>query len=148
MGKLADTLLKTETRPGLLRDCAVMVDEEVASKGGLSGLAIKAGYATVKAFKASIINEVLEGMIDDMVKNMESFWDDYEKGGKAGAFDGFLNSRAGAVADAMLKISDDRAATTHHHNLKKVYEKLRPTGKKHTVEAMPRVGRLILKHCP
>ena len=100
MGKLADTLLKPETRPGLVKDCVVMVDEEVSSKGGLSGMAIKAGYAAVRAIKPGIIQESLEGLIDDMVKNLEKFWDEYEANGKKGAFDAFLGTRKGQVADA------------------------------------------------
>jgi hypothetical protein len=145
VGKLADTLLKPETRPNLIRDCVVMVDDEINSKGGLSGMAIKTGYVAVKTFKASIITEAIEGMIDDMVKNLEPFWDEYEKGGKSGSFDSFVNGRAPAVADALLKISDDRAATTHHQTLKKVYEKLRPTGKKNVEQAVPRVGKVVSK---
>ena len=146
MGKLVDTLLKAEVRPTLLRDCVVMIDEEVSSKGGLSGMAIKAGYATVKAFKAGIVHESVEGMIDDMVKNLEPLWDEYEKGGKAGTLETYLGARSGQVADALLKISDDRAATTRHHTLKKVYEKLRPTGKKNVEQAVPRIAGVVGRH--
>jgi hypothetical protein len=143
VGKLADTLLKPETRPNLIRDCEVMIDEEVGSKGGLSGMAIKAGYATVKAFKAGIIHESVEGMIDDMVKNLEPLWDEYEKTGKSGSLETYLSARSGQVADALLKISDDRAARTHHQTLKKVYEKLRPTGKKNVEQAVPRISGVV-----
>ncbi len=143
MGKLADNLLKAETRPGVVRDCVKLIDDEVSDKGGLSGIAIKAAYATVKAVKASVISESVDGMLNDMVGNLEAFWDDYEKGGKSGSFDGFLSSRTSAVADALLKISDDRAARTSHQTLRKAYEKLRPTGKKNVEQAVPRVASLI-----
>lgn len=146
MGKLADTMLKPETRPGLIKDCAVMVDEEVSSKGGLTGLGIKAAYATVKGLKPTMINEALEGMIDDMVKNLEHFWDDFEKGGKTGSFESFLGTRAGQVADSLLKISDDRAAKTSHKTLKSVYEKLRPMGKKNVEQAVPRVAGVVNRY--
>jgi hypothetical protein len=146
LGKLVDTLLKVENRPVLIRDCATMVDLEVSDKSGLSGMAIKAGYATVKAFKAGIIPEVLEGMVDDMVKNLEPMWDDFEKSGGTISLEAYLGARSGQVADALLKISDDRAATTRHHTLKKVYEKLRPTGKKNVEQAVPRVAGLVGRH--
>lgn len=145
MGELVDTLLKAETRPTLVRECVTMIDEEVHSKGGLSGMAIKAGYATVKAFKASIVPESVDGMIDDMVKNLEPLWDEYAKGGKSGSLETYLGSRSGQVADALLKISDDRAAKTSHQTLKKVYEKLRPTGKKNVEQAVPRIAGVVGK---
>ena len=146
MGKLVDTMLKVENRPVLIRDCATMIDQEVSDKGGLSGMAIKAGYATAKAFKAGMINEVLEGMVDDMVKNLEPLWEEFEKGGKATSLEVYLGARSGQVADALLKISDDRAAKTHHQTLKKVYERLRPTGKKNVEQAVPRVAGLVSRH--
>ena len=57
-----------------------------------------------------------------------------------------LNARAGQVSDALLTISDERAARSTNGTLKKTYEKLRPTGKKHVEAAVPRVGRLIAKY--
>ena len=57
-----------------------------------------------------------------------------------------MNARAGEVADALLAISDERAARAKNQGLKKAYEKLRPTGKKHVEAAVPRVGRLIAKY--
>ena len=50
------------------------------------------------------------------------------------------------IADALLTISDERAARSTNGTLKKTYEKLRPTGKKHVEAAVPRVGRLIAKY--
>ena len=140
---LVETLLKPDKRPTLVRDCCTLIDEEVHAKSGLSGLAIKAAYGTVKAIKAGMISESVDGMLDDMVKNLEPFWDSYEKAGKPGTFDGYLSTRASEVADALLKISDDRAGRTKISTVRKAYEKLRPTGKKNVEQAIPRVARLV-----
>jgi hypothetical protein len=143
VAKLAEMLLKPEVRPNLVRDCAQVVDEEVSSKSGLSGLAIKAAYKIVKGIKPTIISESVDGMIDDMVGNLEGFWAEYEQSGKAQPFDQYAGARRGVVADALLKVSDDRAAKTRHQTLKGAYEKLRPTGKKNVEEAVPRVAALV-----
>ena len=52
----------------------------------------------------------------------------------------------GAIAEALLGITDDRAARAPGGVVKKSYEKLRPTAKKHVEEAVPGVARLIDKH--
>ena len=57
-----------------------------------------------------------------------------------------MNARAGQVADALLAISDERAARAKNQGAKKAYEKLRPSGKKHVETAVPRLGRLIAKY--
>lgn len=146
MGKLAEALLKPEVRPNLVRDTAQVVDEEVASKGGLSGLAIKAAYKVVKGLKPTIITESVDGMLNDMVNNLEGLWTEYESSGKKEPFDSFANARKSQVADALLKVSDDRAKTTRHQTLKSAYEKLRPTGKKNVEEAVPRVTALVSRY--
>lgn len=143
MGKLADTLLAPAVRPNLVRDCATLVDEEVGSKSGISGLAIKAAYKVVKSIKPGIIHDSVDGMIDDMIKNLEPFWDQYESSAKNLPFEQHASANRGTVADALLKVSDDRAAKTSHGTLKSAYEKLRPTGKKNVEEAVPRVAALV-----
>ena len=143
MGKLSDTLLTPEVRPNLVRECAQVVDEEVASKGGLSGMAIKAAYKVVKGIKPTVISESVDGMLDDMVKNLEGLWEQYEASGKKDPFASFASARKSEVADALLKVSDDRAKTTRHQTLKSAYERLRPTGKKNVEEAVPRVSALV-----
>ena len=146
MAKLSEMLLKPDVRPNLVRDCATVIDQEVSDKGGLSGLAIKAAYKVVKGVKPSVITESVDGMIDDMIGNLEGFWAEYEASGKTQPFDQYASARRTVVADALLKVSDDRAAKTRHNTLKSAYEKLRPTGKKNVEEAVPRVAALVARY--
>ncbi|MCC6333870.1 MAG: hypothetical protein IT380_07765 [Myxococcales bacterium] len=134
-------------RPVILADCVKLIDEEVASKGGLSGLAIKAAYKVVCAVKPGIIRESMDQLLDDFVHRLEPFYVDHRKDGAApGAFGETLNKRGAEVADALLGITDDRAKKARHATLKGAYEKLRPQAKKHVEEAVPRVGRTLAAH--
>jgi hypothetical protein len=125
-------------------DCVQVINEEVDSKGGLTGLAVKGAYAVVKAIKPGFINEAVDHMLDDFVKRLEPFY--AEAQAKNEPVGPLLNARAPQVADALLAISDERAQTSKNQNLKKAYDKLRPTGKKHVEQAVPRIGRLIQKY--
>jgi len=144
MPTLTEILTVPGTRPKVVADCATLVQEEVDSKGGLSGLAIKGAYALVKAVKPGFIIEALDHMLDDFAGRLEPFWADAQaKNEPVGAL---MNARAGEVADALLATSDARAARAKNQGAKKAYEKLRPTGKKHVEAAVPRLGRLIAKY--
>ena len=55
-------------RPALLTDCERLIEAEVDSKSGLSGLAIKAAYKVVCAVKPGIIRESMDGLLDDFVR--------------------------------------------------------------------------------
>lgn len=144
MSSLTDILLAPGIRPKVVDDCVRLVDEEVASKGGLSGLAIKGAYALVKAVKPGFISEAIDHMIDDFVRRLDPFYlEAQQKNEPVGPF---LSSRASGVADALLAISDERAAGAKNQTVKKAYDKLRPSAKKQVEAAIPRVGRLIEKY--
>jgi hypothetical protein len=144
MPTLTDMLLAPGNRPKVVADCVQVINEEVDSKGGLTGLAVKGAFAIVKAVKPGFINEAVDHMLDDFVKRLEPFW--AEAQAKNEPIGPLLNARAPQVADALLAISDERAARSTNQTLKKAYDKLRPTGKKHVEQAVPRVGRLVQKY--
>src|SRR5512136_321936 len=144
MSALKEILTAPEKRKEVVADCARLVDEEVASKGGFSGLAVKAAFATVKALKPGIIPHAIDDLLDDFADKIDPF---YQKAKETKQpTDAYIAGHADEVAEALLSITDGRAARTKHGTIKKAYEKLRPTGKKHTMEAMPRVGKLIQKY--
>ena len=144
MSTLNETVLAPGNRPKVLVDCVRLIDEEVDSKGGLSGLAVKGAYALVKAVKPGFVSEAVEGMLDDFVRRLEPFYAAAQA--KNEPVGPSMNARAGEVAEALLAISDERAQRSKNNTLKKAYEKLRPTGKKHVEAAVPRIGRLIAKY--
>jgi hypothetical protein len=144
MPTLTDMLLAPGNRPKVIADCVQLINEEVDSKGGLTGLAVKGAYALVKAIKPGFINEAVDHMLDDFVKRLEPFYEEAQA--KNEPVGPLLSSRAPQVSDALLAISDERAARSSNANLKKAYDKLRPTGKKHVEQAVPRIGRLIQKY--
>ena len=144
MPNLNEILLVPGNRPKVVADCVKLIEEEVDSKGGLTGLLVKGSFGLVKAVKPGFVTEAVDHMLDDFVKRLEPFWADAQaKNEPIGAL---LNGRAPQVADALLTISDERAAKSTNGTLKKAYEKLRPTGKKHVEAAVPRIGRLIAKY--
>jgi hypothetical protein len=144
MPTLNEILLVPGNRPNVVADCVRLIEEEVDSKGGLTGLAVKAAFAVVKAVKPGFVQEAVDHMLDDFVKRLEPFWADAQaRNEPVGAL---MNARAGQVADALLAISDERAARAKNQGLRKAYDKLRPTGKKHVEAAVPRIGRLIAKY--
>lgn len=144
MSTLSGILLVPGTRPKVVTDCVRLVDEEVDSKGGLSGLAIKGAYMVVKAVKPGFIAEAVDHMLDDFVRRLEPFVTEaQQKNEPVGAF---LNGKASLVADALLATSDERAAGAKNPTVKKAYEKLRPTAKKNVEAAVPRLGRLVAQY--
>jgi hypothetical protein len=145
MATLKEMIADPAKRRGVIDDCARLVDEEVSNKGGLSGIAIKGGYAVVKAIKPGIIREMVDKLIDEFCEKLEPYWADFTAKG-SGTFERSLEGKRTEVANALLGVTDKRAARAENRTIKKAYEKLRPTGVKNVEQAVPGIARLIAKH--
>lgn len=132
-------------RPRILTDCERLIEDEVGSKSGFTGLAIKGAYKVVCSVKPGVIRESLDGLLDDFVRRLEPFYAQHRDLGASDPkqFGDYLSKRPGEVADALLGITDDRAKRAKNNTLKGAYDKMRPQAKKHVEEAVPRVGKTL-----
>lgn len=144
MPTMLETVKDPTKRKAIIADCATVIDEEVASKGGISGMAIKAAYKVVKGVKPGFINEAVDGLLDDFSKQLDPFAIEAAEKGKR--VPEFFEANRSRVADALLSITDGRAQRSRHAMVKGTYERLRPSAKKNVEEAIPRVARLIDKY--
>jgi hypothetical protein len=91
-----------------------------------------------------MIPHAIDDLLDEFADKVDPFYQSAKDAKQP--VDAYIAGHAAEIAEALLQITDGRAAKTKHGTIKKAYERLRPTGKKHTMEAMPRVGRLIQRH--
>jgi hypothetical protein len=143
---LKEILCTPQNRPQVVRDAADLVEREVDSKSGLSGIAIKTAFKAVKALKPGLISEVVDNLLDKFVDKLEPFYTDWVAAGKKEKFDAYLISRRSQVTNALLSVTDDRAKTVHNTTLKKSYAALRPQGEKQVDAALPGLGRSLSKY--
>lgn len=152
MPTLAETLLTAQNRPVLVRDCDQLIHDEVAAKKGVTGLAIKAAFKTVTTVKKGIIPDVVDALLDEFVAQLEPFYAEFltspaeSSAGAPRQIRPYVIQHADRIADALLRITDQRADQSRHTTLVKAYRKLRPQGQKQVVEAMPRIGEMLAKH--
>jgi hypothetical protein len=133
-------------RREVVDDACRVLDDEVADKGGLSGLAIKGAYGIVKGIKPGFIREVVDALLDDFLKSLDPLYQEaVAKGSRPGAHLS-LQANTGRVADALLAVTDAKAARSQRAVVKSTYEKLRPTAKKQVEAAAPRLGALLDRH--
>ncbi len=139
--------LAEANRSKLLDDVVGLIDEEVGRKGGLSGMALKGGYKVVKGLKdGRMIHKATDQMLDEFTGAIAPLHDEYRQKGAEGSFADFLKRNEGRASDALLNVTDRRAAKAEHQIMKKTYEKLRPQAVGHVKEALPGLGRLIDKY--
>jgi hypothetical protein len=140
---LSEKLTNPANRERVVGECCNLIDAEVKSKGGLSGIAVKGAYGVVKAIKPKFVSEVVDSMLDEWVAKIEPFYDSWQKDGGGRPFSSYLDGRRDAAAESLLGVTDARARVAKNGSVKKMYEKMRPSAKKHVEEALPRLGKLI-----
>lgn len=144
MSKLAEVLNSPERKRDVVRDCLGIIDAEVADKGGLSGMAIKAGYKAVKGVKPGFVERVVDGLLPEFADAVDPIFQEAKEQDKAVKPHFVQNSSR--VADSLLAITDGKAERSSNRVVKKTYEKLRGQAKKNVEAAVPRLGDLIAKH--
>ena len=145
MATLREQIGKESIRPLVIDECVLLIDKTVKAKGGVSGVAIKGAYGAVKRLKKNFVKEVVEALLDDWLVEMEPFYAKWLSV-DGSTFPEFVTARSEDVADALLKVTDDRAANTKHKTAGKLYRKLRGSAKKNVMEAVPGLATIIEKH--
>ncbi len=143
MSTLKDIVCAPDNRDKIIDDTVKLVASEVSKKGGISGLAIKAGYKVVNSLKPTLVRDAVNNLLDRFVDKLEPFYADWVAKDKNPPFDAFLSNQASAVANALLSVTDERARKVDNATVKKTYEKLRPQGEKNVIAAVPGLGQLM-----
>ena len=142
---LQEILLTPETQPQVTDDCFRLLEQELSDKSGVSGTAVKLAYKTVNAFMPGHVHHMVGKMLPDMVVKLEPFWADFRTSGGS-EFGDYLAKRGDEVAEALLTVTDARAANSGRPTVIKAYRSVRGSGVKHVQAALPRVGDLVMKY--
>jgi hypothetical protein len=145
MGALSNAIKDQQKRRAVVDDGVAAIEAEVASKGGVSGLAVKGAFKVVKGVKPGFTGMVLDHLLDDFAAQVDPFYDAYKASGQSDIV-GYFGSRDKEIASALLSVTDARAVRAKNKAIKKAYDKLRPRAVDHVTAAMPRVARLVEKH--
>jgi hypothetical protein len=144
MPPLNEALLAGDKKAAVVEDCLHLIDAEVGDKGGLSGLAIKAGYGVVKGIKPGFVKQAVSDLLPEFAIALDPIYQEAKSGGKP--VGDYMVQQTSRVADALLAITDAKAQKSKSGAVKGAYEKLRGSAKKNVEAAVPRLGKMIEKH--
>ena len=146
MPTLKEIAAQGDKRQTVVREACTVLDQEVADKSGVTGLAIKRAYKIVQGVKPGFVPEVVDHLLDDFLDALDPLYQEALEQQKKPSV--HLVEQKGRMADALLAITDKRAENAQRKAIKKAYEKLRPSAKKHVEAAAPRLGEMLDRHAP
>ena len=142
---LQEILLAPDTQPQVTTDCYRLLEQEVSDKSGMSGTAVKLAYKTVNTFMPGHVRFMVGALLPDMVVKLDPFWAEFRTSGGS-EFGDYLAKRGDEVAEALLTVTDARAAASGRPTVIKAYRSVRGSAVKHVQAALPRVGDLVMKY--
>jgi hypothetical protein len=140
---LTDALKDDSKRATIIQEAVKLVDDEVASKSGIGGFAVRKGYDAIKGIKPGFVPEVVQKLLPDFAAKVEPLW---SEGKNDGSPTGFFEKHRGRVADALLSVTDGKIDGAKSSVVRSTYSMLRGSAKKHVEDAVPRLAKLLAKY--
>ncbi len=140
---LSDLLQDTATRASLIDACTQLIDDQVATKGGLGGIAIKTTYGLVKGVGPGYVSGAVGRLLPDMLTALDPIWGEGLQTGDPSAH---LTAQRTRTADSLLSVTDARIANSSNGLVKTSYQKLRQSVKGDVEAAVPGLAQILAAH--
>ena len=144
MDPILDSLLSDPARKSaLVEDCVALVESEVASKSGIRGRFVKAGYAGMKKIQPGIVAKAVRKLMPEFAPALAPH---VQAATENSDLPTYFNTHAKAIAESLLAVTDARAKKAERGVLTKIYSGLRSSAAEHTAAAMPGLGKVLERH--
>lgn len=139
---LIEIIKNKSAKSSIIDDCTVLIDRQVAAKGGMSGMALKAAYRVVKGVGPTYIPGAIGRLLPEVLQALDPMW---ETGLQMGDPVTHLTENSAQTADTILSVTDARI---QHSNgvVKSSYLKLRKSVQGDVVAAVPELVKIIGNH--
>lgn len=140
---LTDQIKNRNAQASITADCAKLIDEQVAAKNGIGGLALKATYGVVKGIGADYVSGAIDRVLPEVLNALDPIWNE---GIQAGNPVEYLANNRSRTADMVLSVTDARIEKTSNGVVRGAYNKLRKSVKNDVEEAVPDLAKIIGQH--
>jgi hypothetical protein len=140
---LSERLQNEQITASIAADCTELIDGQVAAKGGISGLALKATYGVVKGVDANYIPGAIQRLLPEAIAALDPLWDEGVQTGDPVAH---LTQNCDRTADTLLGVTDAKIQRVKNGLICSSYSKLRKSVKGDIAAAVPGLAQIIGKH--
>ena len=142
---LQEMLLTPAVQPQVVADTQALVEQELASKSGLSATGLKVAYKGITAFAPGYYQQVIESLLPGWVDALQPFWADFTTAGGS-QFGDYLAKRPEEVSEALLSVTDSAGRESSRTSVVKMYNAVRGGAVKHIEAALPNLGAMVQRY--
>jgi hypothetical protein len=124
-----------------------VLDEEMAKRSGLGGLAIKGAYKVVKNVQGGkTLEKAVEILIPEFIDKLDPYYGRFKEEGKGKTWTEYLQPHHGTIADELLSVTDQKVQGSDNRAVRGTYEKLRPKARKEVISSLPALSRMMERY--
>ncbi|NJN23141.1 MAG: hypothetical protein HC810_00325 [Acaryochloridaceae cyanobacterium RL_2_7] len=140
---LRETINTPDMQTQLADDCAKLMDEQVAAKTGLGGLAIKAAYGALKGIGPGYVPRAIRNLMPNAIVAIDPLW---QEGVSVGDPVIHLTDNKSQAAEILLSVTDDKIAKANNKVVIATYNKLRKSVKGDVEAAVPGLASILRQY--
>ncbi|MGD1943670.1 MAG: hypothetical protein ACFB0G_20430 [Leptolyngbyaceae cyanobacterium] len=129
-------------KASMVDDCTHLVDEQVANKRGMSGMALKTAYRVIKGIGPTYLSGAIGRVLPEALTALDPMWNE---GLRSGDPVQHLIQNQSRTAEILLSVTDQRIQNSSGA-VTGVYKKLRKSIKNDVEEAVPELANILGKH--
>ena len=147
MKSLKELIDDPKVSKSIVADGLRVLDEEMAKRSGLGGLAIKGAYKVVKNVqRGKTLEKAVEILIPEFIDKLDPYYGGFQEEGKGKTWTEYLQPHYGAIADELLSVTDQRVQGTDNRAVRGAYDKLRPKARKEVIASLPALSRMMERY--
>ena len=147
MKSLKEILEDPKVARSVVADGLRVLDEEMAKRSGLGGLAIKGAYKVVKNVQGGkTLERAVEILMPEFIDKLDPYYAQFQEGGKGKTWEEFLRPHYATLADELLAVTDRKIQGTDNRAVRGTYDKLRPKAKKEVIASLPALTRMMERY--
>ena len=147
MPSLSHILLSSPNPEALVKDLAASLETHIASKSGLSGMAMKMGFGALRSTKPNIAARATRNLLPHIATALEPLHAQFSANGR-GNFGDFLSQHAEQAAQLVISAVDARIAQNSNTMAQTIYKQFRGSASDELKTLLPALGRVLNQHWP
>ena len=147
MRSLKEIIEDPKVSKSVVADGLRVLDEEMAKRSGLGGLAIKGAYKVVKSVQGGkTLERAVEILIPEFIDKLDPYYVRFQEEGKGKTWTEYLQPHYGAIADELLSVTDQKIQGSDNRAIRGAYDKLRPKARKEVIDSLPSLSRMMERY--
>ena len=145
MPTLKSQVLTPDYADKFITECADLIESHVHNRSGFKGIAYRTALGAAKKVKPDILKRSAGNLMPDMLEALEPLYQQFKQSADSD-FSAFITKHREQAAEAVLSVTDNKAAHAENKTLRAGYKKLRGGAHDEIIALVPDLASLAAQY--